>query len=154
MHRPRKQSHGTVAIGKTRAAHAQSFALWQQATVEFTRRDHSPRTLVVTFNRSQVNIGSASTPRSLFYCLFAPHMYIVVLRAHPVHGESHNARNANGEVATTSPPFYNEPHRSHILFVKAEPGTTSTSWSQHHFVAIGKPERHVRKASHCGSKQQ
>jgi len=23
-----------------------------------------------------------------------------------------------------------------------------------HTVAIGKPERHVRKASHCGSKQQ
>jgi len=23
-----------------------------------------------------------------------------------------------------------------------------------HSVAIGKPERHVRKASHCGSKQQ
>ena len=26
------------------------------------------------------------------------------------------------------------------------------SWSQHHFVAIGNPERHVRKPSHCGSK--
>jgi len=25
---------------------------------------------------------------------------------------------------------------------------------QHHFVAIGKPELHVRKASQCGSKQQ
>ena len=38
--------------------------------------------------------------------------------------------------------------------VKAELGTTSASWSQHHFVAIGNPERHVRKASHHGSKQQ
>jgi len=28
--------------------------------------------------------------------------------------------------------------------VKAELGTTSTSWSQHHFVAIGNPERHMR----------
>jgi len=62
-----------------------------------------------------------------------------VLRAHPVCGESHIQRNANREVATTSPPFHNEPHRSHILFVMDAPGTTFTSWSQHHFVTIGKP---------------
>jgi len=48
----------------------------------------------------------------------------VVLRAHPVRGESHIQCNANREVATTSPPFYNEPPRSHVLFVKAGPGTT------------------------------
>jgi len=60
---------------KSRAACAQSFAPWQQATIEFTRRDH-------------------------YYCLFAPHIYIIVLRAHPVRGESHIQRNANGEVAT------------------------------------------------------
>ena len=92
--------------------------------------------------------------RSLYYCLFAPHTYIFVLRAHPVRGESYNQRNTTGEVATTSPPFYNEPHRSHVLCVKVELCTTSTSWSQYHFVAIGNPERHVRKASHYGSKQQ
>jgi len=28
-------------------------------------------------------------PRSLYYCLFAPRIYIVVVRAHPVRGESH-----------------------------------------------------------------
>jgi len=50
---------------KSRAACAQSFALWQQATTEFTCHDHSPRTLVVTFNGSHVSIGRASTPRSL-----------------------------------------------------------------------------------------
>ena len=61
---------------KSRAACAQSFALWQQATIEFTCHDHSSRTLVVTFNCSQVNIGRASTPRSLYYCLFAPHICI------------------------------------------------------------------------------
>jgi len=49
----------------------------------------------------------------------------VVLRAHPVRGEPHNQRNTTAEVATTSPPFYNEPHRSHVLFVQAAPGTTS-----------------------------
>ena len=74
--------------------------------------------------------------------------------AHPVRGESHNQRNTTGAVATTSPPFYNEPHRSHVLYVKAELRMTFTSWSQHHFIAIGNPEQHVRKASHCGSKQQ
>ena len=74
----------------------------------------------------------------------------VILRAHPVRGESHNQRNANGEVATTSPPFYNELHRSHVLCVKADPGTTFTSWSQHHFVAIGNPERQVLKRQRRG----
>jgi len=38
--------------------------------------------------------------RSLYYCLFAPHRYIFVLRAHPVRCESHNQRNTTGEVAT------------------------------------------------------
>jgi len=38
--------------------------------------------------------------RSLYYCLFAPHTYIFVLRAHPVRGESHNQPNTTGEVAT------------------------------------------------------
>ena len=79
----------------------------------------------------------------------------VILHAHPFRGESYHQRNTTGEVvATTSLPFYNEPHRSHILCVKAELGTTSTSLSQHHFVAIGNPEQHVRKASYRGSKQQ
>jgi len=91
---------------------------------------------------------------TLLLLVRATYMYGVVLHAHPGRGASHNQRNTTGEVATTSPPFYNEPHRSHVLCVKAELGTTSTSWSQHHFVAIGNPERHMRKASHCGSKEQ
>jgi len=89
-----------------------------------------------------------------YYCLLAPRIHIFVLCAHPIRGESHNQRNTTGEVATTSPPFYNEPHQSHVLCVKAELGTTFTSWSQHHFYLIGNPEQHVRKASHRGSKQQ
>ena len=67
---------------KSRAACAQSFTLWQQATIEFTCHDHSPRTLVVTFNRSQVNIGRASTPQSLFYSLFAPYICMVLFFRH------------------------------------------------------------------------
>ena len=122
-------------------------------------RDHarnlSLRTLVVTFNRSQVNIGRASTSQSLLLLLSrATHMMVLILHAHPVRGEAHIQRNTTGEAATTSPPFHNEPHRSHVLCVKAELRTTFTSMSQHHFLAIGNTERHERKASHCGSKQQ
>jgi len=40
--------------------------------------------------------------RSLYYCLFAPHIHSVFLHAHPVRGESHIQRNATGEVATPS----------------------------------------------------
>jgi len=74
---------------------------------------------------------------TLLLLVHATYMYRVVLQAHPVRGESHNQRNTTAEVATTSPPFYNEPHRSHVLCVKAELRTTFTSWSQHHFVASG-----------------
>jgi len=64
----------------------------------------------------------------------------VVLHAHAVRGESHMQRNTNGVVATTSPPVYNKPYQSHVIFVKVAPGTTFTLWTQHYFVAIGKPE--------------
>ena len=49
---------------------------------------------------------------TLLLLVRATHMYVVVLHAHPVRGESHNQRNTTREVATTSPRFYNEPHRS------------------------------------------
>jgi len=88
---------------KALAARAQSFALWQQATIEIMHHDHS-----------------------IIACL--RHLYMgVVLHAHSVCGELCIQCNASGEVATTSPPFYNEPHQSHVLFVKAAPGTTFTS---------------------------
>jgi len=115
---------------KSRAAYAQNFVPWQQATKE-------------------IMLAISLTIACLRYIYNG-----VILHAHPVRGESHNQRNTTGEVATTSPPFYNEPHRSHILCVKAELGTISTYWSQHHSFAIGNPERHMRKASHRGSKQQ
>jgi len=41
-------ARGWCCDRKARAASAQSFALWQQATIEITRRDHSPRALVIT----------------------------------------------------------------------------------------------------------
>ena len=61
---------------KSRAACAQSFAPRQQATIEIMRRNLS------------------------YYCLLAPRIYIFVLRAHPVRGESHNQDKTTGEVAT------------------------------------------------------
>jgi len=44
--------------------------------------------------------SSVHPTRSLWYCLFAPHIYGVVLRAHSVRGEPRIQLNARGEVAT------------------------------------------------------
>jgi len=61
---------------KARAASARRFTLWQQATIEITCHDHS-----------------------IIAC--SCHIFMgLVLRLHPVRGESHIQRNANGEVAT------------------------------------------------------
>jgi len=73
---------GACCDRKSRAACGQSFALWQQATIEITRRDHS----IIACSR---------------------HIYNgVILHAYPVRGESHNQRNTTGEAAT-APPFSN-----------------------------------------------
>ena len=118
----------TVAIGKLERQ-VRKASHWQQATVE-TCHDHS-------------------------YRLFAPHICgCYSSRTSRSWWITHITRTPNEEVVTTSPSFYNEPHGSHVLFAKAAPDTTFTSWSQHHFIAIGKSEWQVRKALHCGSKQQ
>ena len=70
----------------------------------------------------------------------------VILHTYPVCGESHVQHHDNREVETAVPPFYNKPHRLHVLSMKSAPGMIFTSWSQHHFVAIRKPERHVHKS--------
>ena len=67
-----------VADRKARAASAQSFTLWQSATIEMNRRDHS-----------------------IIACSYHVHM-VVILHAHLVRGESHIQRNANRAVATTA----------------------------------------------------
>jgi len=88
---------------KAGAASAQSFTQRQKATINITCHDHSS-----------------------IACL--RHTYMdVILHTHPVRSESRIQRNANRVFATTSPPFYNEPHRSHVLFVKAAPGMTFTA---------------------------
>ena len=55
---------------KAWAACAQSFTLWQQATIEIMHRNHSVRTLVMMFNHSHVSISRESMLQSLYYCLF------------------------------------------------------------------------------------
>ena len=67
---------------------------------------------------------------------------VVVLHAHPVRGESHIQRNTTGEFATITSAL------SYII-----PGAI-LALSDNTTVAIGNPERHMREASHCGSKQQ
>jgi len=75
---------------KSRAACAQSFAPWQQATIEITRRDHS-------FIACSRHIHNG-----------------VILHAHPVRGESHNQCNTTGEVATpASSNIWNFLYRNH-----------------------------------------
>jgi len=51
------------------------------------------RTVAASNNRDHA-------PRSLYYCLFAPHIYGAIFRAPPVRGESHIQCNATREVAT------------------------------------------------------
>jgi len=65
----------SVAIGNPRAACAQSFVRWQQATIEI-----------------MLAISLTITCSRYIY-------YGVILHAHPVRGESHNQRNNTGEVA-------------------------------------------------------
>jgi len=93
---------------KARAASALSFTLWQQAAIEITCHDHSSRTPVISFNRWHVSISRDYKPQSVYYCLFAPHtLYMgVIIRAHPVRGESHIQHNANREVATVHVHFH------------------------------------------------
>jgi len=78
-------------------ASAQSFTLWQQATTEITRRDHS----IIACSR-HLDIG-------------------VVLRAHSFHGELRIQRNASREVATPQVPFFN----SLVLLIKLNPNQLS-----------------------------
>jgi len=69
----------------------------------------------------------------------------VVLRAHSVRGEPRIQRNASGEVATTSTPF--STNRTDRAFF-------CEGFTQHDLHILIKPERLVRKASYCSSKQQ
>ena len=60
---------------RTGGTRAKVRALAASNNRDLTRHDHSSRTPAVTFNRSHVSIGRDYTPQSLYYCLFAPHVY-------------------------------------------------------------------------------
>jgi len=80
------------------------------------------------------------------YMFISGHFHVLGIRKPHFHCNTH------GEVATTSPGVCNEPHPLLVLFVEVVPGTTFTSWSEHHFVVIGKAEQQMRKASHSGDR--
>ena len=88
---------------------------------------------------------------SLYFCLFASHIFVrCSLRTSRLWwialSTQHQLRGCKNIHS-----FLQWPHLLHILFVKVVPGTTFTSWSQHHFVVIVKAGQQVCKASHCGS---
>ena len=93
----------------------QSFAPWQQATIEIMLA------ISLAYDSYHVQSFTSQYLQSFHVAIsltIACSRYInngVILHAHPFRGESHNQRNTTEEVATTSPPFYNEPHRSHVL---------------------------------------
>ena len=94
------RDHPTRSLSSSPLASTVNCSPGSQALLEVTHQDHSIEITVLLLVRATC-------------------MYGVVLHAHPVRDESHNQRNITGEVATTSHPFYNEPHRSHVLCVKA-----------------------------------
>ena len=48
-------------------------------------------------------------------------IYIVVLRAHPVRDESHNQRNATGEVVIKQSPFSTHHSESAVMLLQVSP---------------------------------
>ena len=74
------------------------------------------------------------TSQSLHYCLFAPCIYNVFLRENSIRDEPRISGQRQRSGCNNIPPFCNEPHRSHVLCLKAEPGMTFTSWLQHHLL--------------------
>jgi len=63
-------------------------------------RSESPSGMCAKLHAVAASNNRDHAPRPLYYCLFAPHISGVVLRAHSVRGEPRIQRNANREVAT------------------------------------------------------
>ena len=118
--------HRLCCDRKSRAACVQSFALWQQATIEFTCHDHS----IIACSR---------------------HIDVLLFFAHiPLWWITH-LKQCQWRDCYNIPPFCNEPHNVLWRLYTARlphPGHSTI------LLRSEKPERHVRKASHCGSKQQ
>jgi len=82
-------------------SHDITFIWWMSYynPVKVLLRSEGPSGMCAKLSSVAASNNRDHAPQSLYYCLFAPHI-CVVLRAHPVRGESHIQRNANGEVAT------------------------------------------------------
>ena len=80
--------------------HYQSHNRVQQSSDTVLLRSESPRGTCAKLRTVAASNNGDHPTRSPYYCLFAPHICGVVLRAHPVRGEWHKQRNANGKVAT------------------------------------------------------
>ena len=63
-------------------------------------RSGSPSGMCANLRTVAASNNKVHPTRWLYYCLFAPNIYGVVLRAHSVRGEPLIQRNASGEVAT------------------------------------------------------
>jgi len=64
-------------------------------------RSESPRGMRAKLRTVAASNNRDHLTRSLYYCLFAPHIFGIVLCAHSVRGEPRIQCNARGKVATT-----------------------------------------------------
>ena len=85
---------------KARAANAQSFTLWQQATIEITWRDHP-----------------------IIACSWHIHKWVLFF-AHIPFMVNRTFNECQQRRCNNIPSFYNKQHRSHVLFAKSAPGMT------------------------------
>jgi len=81
--------------------------VWQQATIEIMRRNHSSHTLIILFNRSQANSGRDYTPQyvraSYMWVLFFAHIPFVVDRTFnvtPTERLQHWLKNSGSKIST------------------------------------------------------
>jgi len=80
--------HPTRSLSSSPLACTVNCSPGSQALLQVTHQDHSIGTTLRVHQSSHsiVHITRDYTPRSLYYCLFAPHIYVVVLRARSVRG--------------------------------------------------------------------
>ena len=114
----RNNTTSSVAIGKARAVCAQSFALWQQATIELTCHDHS----IIACSR---------------------HLYILLFFAHIPCVVNHTINTTPTERLQQHPLLFTTNRTNRTFFVwRLNPTRPSQSWSQHHFVDVSRSVTH------------
>ena len=73
----------------------ESVPWWLTSCNELVLRSEIPSGKCAKLHTMAASNNRDHPTRSLYYCLFAPHIYSVFLHAHSVRGESHIQRNAN-----------------------------------------------------------